>query len=122
MVRLVNFQIAVLGEVGSPGSFTIDKDQINIFQAIGLAGGFQSFSNIRKVKIVRQTLKGSEIVMVDLTKKDILQSDYFYLMPNDIVYVPPRGAKTWLYEKFPYGSIFGILSFGISMFTLFKVL
>lgn len=121
VVKLVNFEISVLGEVGSPGNFTIDKDQINIFQALALAGGMRDFSNVNKVALVRQTLKGSEIHYVDLSDKNILESDYFYMMPNDILYVEPRKSKTYLFNTFPYGIILGSLSLVISLVVFFKV-
>lgn len=121
VVKLVNFQISVLGEVGSPGNFTIDKDQINLFQAIAIAGGMKDFSNLKKVTLVRQTLKGSDIHYVDISDKNILESDYFYLMPNDIVYVEPRKNKTYLFNTFPYGMIFSTLSFALTLAIFFKV-
>jgi polysaccharide export outer membrane protein len=120
LLRLVNFQVAILGEVNSPGSFTIDKDQITIFQALGLAGGVKDFANVKKVKLVRQTLKGSDVYYLDLTQANILSSDYYYLMPNDILYFEPRAAKNFAFTQFPYGTIFGILSLGISMYVLLK--
>jgi polysaccharide export outer membrane protein len=120
MVRLVNFQVAILGEVNSPGNFNIDKDQLTILQAVGMAGGFKTFANIRKVKLVRQTLKGSEIIMIDLTKADILSSDYFYLMPNDILYVEPRTAKAFAFEQFPYGAIISIPALVFSIIAMTK--
>jgi len=93
-VKLVNFQIAVLGEVTSPGFFNVEKDQVNLFQALSLAGGPKEFSNLQRVKIVRQTDTGSKVQMLDLTNQKILESEYFYLMPNDIVYIEPVKAKT----------------------------
>lgn len=94
MVKLVNFQVSVIGEVNNPGSFTIDKEQINLFQALGLAGGAKEFSNLRKVILVRQTDTGSQVQKLDLTNQKILESEFYYMMPNDIVYVEPVKAKT----------------------------
>ncbi len=121
VVKLVNFQISVMGEVGSPGTFTIDRDQINIFQALAMAGGMKDFSNINKVTLVRQTLKGSDIHYVDLSDKNILESDYFYLMPNDIVYVEPRNSKTYLFNTFPYGIVFGTISLVLTIYLYFQI-
>lgn len=120
IVRLVNFEVAVLGEVSSPGNYSIDKDQVNIFQVIGYAGGFKDYANIKKVKLIRQTAKGSEIHEIDLSKKDILQSDFFYLMPNDIVYVEPSNSKAFLFPTFPYGTVFSVISFSVAMAALLK--
>ena len=121
-VRLVNFQVAVLGEVNTPGNFTIDKDQINIFQAIGLAGGLKEYANAKKIKLVRQTLKGADLFTVDLTDKEFLQSENFYLMPNDIIYVQPMKAKAYLYTQFPYAVIISTAALGVSILTLMQVL
>jgi polysaccharide biosynthesis/export protein len=120
VVRLVNFQVAILGEVNSPGTFTIDKDQINIFQAIGMAGGIKDFANLKKVNLVRQTLKGSDVYEINLKSKDILQSEYFYLLPNDVIYIQPRTAKSFAFKTFPYEIVFSIATLAISIVLLVK--
>ncbi len=121
VVKLVNFQIAILGEVNSPGNFTIDKDQINVIQAIALAGGLKEFGNNKKITLVRQTLKGSDIFYLDLNDKNILESDYFYLQPNDIVYVSPMKGKSYLFSTFPYSLVFSVASFALSVMIFLKV-
>jgi polysaccharide export outer membrane protein len=93
-VKLVNFQVSVLGEVNNPGSYTIEKEQVNLFQALGLAGGPKEFSNLMRVTLVRQTDTGSQVQVLDLTNQKILESEFYYLMPNDIVYIEPVKAKT----------------------------
>jgi polysaccharide export outer membrane protein len=120
-VKLVNFQIAVLGEVNDAGNFTIDKDQINILQAIALAGGFKEYGKVRKITLVRQTLNGSDVYSVDLSNKKVLESDYFYLMPNDVIYVPPLKGKSFLFTQFPYATIFSALSLTLSALIYFEV-
>jgi polysaccharide export outer membrane protein len=110
VVKLVNFEVSVIGEVNSPGSFTIYRDQLNLFQAVGLAGGFKDFGNPKKVKLVRQSQTGSNLVVLDLSDNKILESPYFYMQPNDIVYVEPLNAKSWSYSRFPYETILVLLS------------
>jgi len=112
-VKLVNFQVGVLGEVNSPGNFTIEQDQINIFQAIGLAGGVTDFGNFKEVKLIRQTQSGSEVYLLDLTDNKVFTSSYYYLMPNDVVYIEPRGAKSWAYTQFPYQAFISFLSIAV---------
>jgi len=107
---MVNFEVSVIGEVNDPGSFTIYRDQINIFQAIGQAGGFKEFGNPKKVKLVRQSQTGSTMIPLDLSKSSILTSPYFYLQPNDIVYVEPLNAKSWSFNRFPYETILVLIS------------
>ena len=104
-VKLVNFQVGVLGEVNDPGNFTIAQDQINIFQAIGLAGSVTSYGNLEEVKIIRQTQTGTNVQLLNLTDNRVMESPYFYLMPNDVIYIEPRSGKSWAYEHFPYQSL-----------------
>jgi polysaccharide biosynthesis/export protein len=118
-VKLVNFQVGVLGEVNAPGNFTIEQDQINVFQAIGLAGGITDFGNFREVKLVRQTQNGSEIYLLDLTDNKILESPNYYLMPNDVIYIEPRPAKSFAYTQFPYQSLLYFFSVAILGAALF---
>lgn len=120
-VKLVSFQVSVIGEVNSPGNFTIDKDQINILQAISMAGGIKEFGNNRKVTLVRQTLKGSDVYYLDLSNKKILESDYFYLLPNDLVYIEPLKGKSYLFSQFPYGLVFSTASIALSVLIYLKV-
>jgi polysaccharide export outer membrane protein len=110
VVKLVNFEVSVIGEVNDPGSFTIYRDQLNLFQAIGLAGGFKDFGNPKKVKLVRQSQTGSNLVELDLSDNKILESPYFYLQPNDIIYIEPMNAKSWSYVRFPYETILVLVS------------
>ena len=56
-IKLVNFQVGVLGEVMSPGNYTIEQDQITVFQAIGLAKGITDYGNLKQVKVIRQTFR-----------------------------------------------------------------
>jgi polysaccharide biosynthesis/export protein len=117
-VKLVNFRVSVLGEVKNPGTFTIDKDQVDIFQALGEAGGINTFGNIRKITLVRQTNEGTEIHYLDLSKKDILASEYFYLMPDDAIYVTPRNSKPFVMESLPYGTLVSTLALILSVIAI----
>ena len=121
VVKLVDFQVSVLGEVQHPGSFNVDKDQINILQAIAMAGGMKDFGNVKKVMLVRQTIKGSETQYLNLNDKNLLASDYYYLMPNDIIYVEPMKGKSYLVTSFPYSAVLSILSLGVSAAILLNL-
>jgi|WetSurSiteA1Bulk_404760.scaffolds.fasta_scaffold00121_8 polysaccharide biosynthesis/export protein len=110
VVKLVNFEVSVIGEVNQPGSFTIYRDQINLFQAVSMAGGFKDFGNPKKVKLVRQSQTGSNLVQLDLSDNKILESPYFYLQPNDIIYIEPLNAKSWSYVRFPYETFLVLIS------------
>jgi polysaccharide biosynthesis/export protein len=120
VVKLVNYRVSVLGEVKNPGTFVIENKQINILQAIAQAGGAKNFGNVKKVKLVRQTLTGSQMYYLDLTDDGVLQSDQFYLMPNDVVYVEPLKSKSFAFANFPYSIILSTISTAAIVIALFK--
>ncbi len=89
IVRLLSFRISIVGEVKSPGEYTVYRDQANILQVLALAGDMNYYGNRKEVMIYRTTEKGTIPYSIDLTKRDALSSSIFYLQPNDIVYVQP---------------------------------
>jgi len=110
IVKLVNYNITMLGEVQRPGQYKIYQDNINIFEAISMASDLTDFANRNKIAIIRQTKTGSEVIYVDMTKRDILLSDYYYLKPNDVIYAQPLKGKQFTFANFPYGIVFGFIS------------
>ncbi|WP_317196904.1 polysaccharide biosynthesis/export family protein [Candidatus Sulfidibacterium hydrothermale] len=120
IVKLVNFNITLLGEVKRPGQYKIYQNNINLFEAVSMAGDLSDFAKRSDVTIIRQTKNGSKVIHVDMTKKDILSSPYFYLKPNDIVYVPPLKGKQFSFATFPYGVVFSALSTALLLISFFK--
>lgn len=93
-VRTSNYKISVLGEVKSPGTYTVSDERINIFQALALAGDMTVFSVRDDVQLLREDSLGNRRVLhLDLTSADIVLSPDYYLQQNDIVYVKPTKAK-----------------------------
>ena len=120
IVKLSNFNLTILGEVNRPGMFKVYQSQINLFEAISLAGNMTNFAKNNAVKIIRQTDNGSEIVTVDMGSADILSSPYYYLKPNDIIYVEPLKIKQWGFTAFPYATVFSIISLLVTAYALFR--
>lgn len=120
IVKLSNFNLTVLGEVSKPGMYKVYQSQINLFEAIAMAGNMTNFAQKDNVKIVRQTENGSEIVLVDMGQADILSSPYYYLKPNDIVYVEPMKIKQWGFTTFPYSTVFSIVTLGVTLYSIFR--
>ncbi|NJB83246.1 polysaccharide biosynthesis/export family protein [Wenyingzhuangia aestuarii] len=89
-VQLVNFRISMLGEINKPGEYTINRDKINILQAIGLAGDLTIHGKRDNIKLIRE--KNGEVIYynLDLRSKDIVNSPAYYLEQNDVVYVEPN--------------------------------
>ena len=120
IVKLSNFNLTVLGEVKNPGMYKVYQSQINLFEAVALAGNMTNFAKNSAVRIIRQTDNGSEIVTVDMGSADILSSPYYYLKPNDIVYVEPMKIKQWGFTAFPYATVFSIISLVVTVYALFR--
>jgi polysaccharide export outer membrane protein len=120
IVKLVNFNITLLGEVKRPGQYKIYQNNINLFEAVSMAGDLSDFAKRSDVTIIRQSKEGSRVYHVDMTKKDVLSSPYFYLKPNDIVYVPPLKGKQFSFATFPYGVVFSALSTALLLISFFK--
>ncbi len=120
IVKLVNFNLTVLGEVKRPGQFKVYQTEINIFEAIAMAGDLTEFANRKEVMIVRQVKNGSEIKTVDLEKANILSSDYYYLKPNDIIYIKPLKIKQYGFTTFPYTIVFTTISTALLLINYFS--
>lgn len=94
-VKLISYRFTVLGEVRRPGVYVNYSDKLNIYEALGEAGDINEYGNKTNVVIVRPTPTGSETHKFDLTNNDVLSSNYYYIQPNDIVYVEPLKYKAW---------------------------
>lgn len=111
VVKLTNFRITLLGEVASPGSYYVYANNINIFQALSLAGDMASYGNSRKVKLIRVIDNKPTMFNLNLTDKNILFSDKYFLQPDDIIYVEPNAtAKTMGFVKVPWEILFSGIS------------
>ena len=95
IVKLTSFKITILGEVRSPGIYSIYDNGLNLFEALGRAGDLTDYGNRHNVLIVRQTREGTKSFRVSLLDKEILFSDFFYIHPNDVIYVEPVRTKAW---------------------------
>jgi polysaccharide export outer membrane protein len=120
VVKLASFNVTLLGEVSRPGMYKVYQSQINLFEAMSLAGNMTNFAKKSEVKIIRQTDNGSEIVTVDMGQADILSSPYYYLKPNDIIYVEPLKIKQWGFTTFPYSTVFSIVTLGVTLYSIFS--
>ena len=93
-VRMSNYKISVLGEVNHPGMFTVSNEKINLLEALAQAGDLTIYGVRDKVKLIREDAKGrKEIHTINLNDANIINSPYYYLQQNDIVYVEPNKVK-----------------------------
>ena len=120
-IRLYNSSFVALGEFGRVGRIDMGKEQITIFEAVALAGDIKLTGKKKKVMVTRPTPEGSVSYFIDLTDRNILDSDKYYIYNNDILYVRPMKAKQWGFgETFSFGIIGSVLAFTISILALTK--
>lgn len=94
IVKLTSFKITVLGEVRSPGHYFVYNNQATVLEALGMAGDLTSFGSRKNIKLIRQSPAGSHVMLLDLTDPQLLESEYFFLNPGDVLYVEPMRART----------------------------
>ena len=93
-VRMPNYKISVLGEVNSPGTFTISNEKVNIFEALAMAGDMTIYGIRNNVKLIREDNNGRrDVISLNLNEQNILHSPYYYMQQNDILYVAPNKTK-----------------------------
>ncbi|TPE43054.1 polysaccharide biosynthesis/export family protein [Pontibacter mangrovi] len=121
VVKLISFKISVLGEVRNPGYFHIYNEQANLLEGLSMAGGLQQGANRGNIKIIRQKGSGqSEVVLLDLKDPNLVQSQYYYLMPNDVVYVEPLKTQLKRDNLVVWNAVLGVISTGALLYNLFK--
>ncbi len=93
-VRMTNYKISVLGEVAKPGTFTVNNEKVNILEALAMAGDLTIWGLRDNVKLIREDAEGHrKIITLNLNDASLIQSPYYYLQQNDILYVTPNEVK-----------------------------
>ncbi len=92
-IRLINFKVAVFGEVEHPGSFQIENERITVLEALSRAGDLTAFSNRSHIMVIRERNGVREYGDMNLKDTKFFTSPYYYLQQNDVVYVEPSKGK-----------------------------
>jgi len=95
LVKLVSFKITVLGDVGRPGTYNVFNTRFSLFEALSLAGDLNISANRKSVKLIRRIEDSGYVVTLDLTDPKVLESPYYYLMPNDVIYIEILKEQTF---------------------------
>jgi polysaccharide biosynthesis/export protein len=120
VVRLAVFNITTLGEFARTGQLNIYQNKMNIFEAIALAGDMTNFARRDHVVVVRKTANGSKTKKLNLNEINILESEYYYVQPNDIIYAPPIKGKNFAFAQFPYTLVFSTISTTLLLINFFQ--
>ena len=92
-VEFMNFKVSVIGEVNSPGTFTIQGDKVTVLQAISLARDLTIFGERENVTVIRERDGQRTMYEINLCDVDLFNSPAYYLQQNDVVYVQPSNVK-----------------------------
>ncbi|RCW90778.1 polysaccharide biosynthesis/export family protein [Winogradskyella arenosi] len=92
-VRLANFTITVLGEVASPGTFTMQDERVTLLEALGFANDLTIFGKRKNVKLIREVNGIKKFSTIDLTSSNAVNAPHYYLQQNDVIYVEPNNAR-----------------------------
>ncbi len=87
-VRMVGRSFSIIGS-GKSGRFQFPREKVNIYQALAMTGDLGTFADRSKIRILRETESGTKIKTFDLRSIDIMQSEFYYLEPNDVIFIQP---------------------------------
>lgn len=104
-VQYLNRRVTVTGEVESPGIVDIGRNRISILEAIQRADGITTYSNTENVMVIRETDGERTFGLLDLNDRSVVNSPFYYVMPNDVIYLQPIKAKTWTTQAALFTSI-----------------
>jgi polysaccharide export outer membrane protein len=94
-VKLGGIRFSVLGEFNKSGKHVVLQNQVTIFEAIAISGGLTPLAKRDKIRIIRQYPDGTRIHTVDLLNQSIINSPYYFIQPNDVVYAEPLPQKAY---------------------------
>ena len=94
-VKLGGIRYSALGEFNRPGKYIILQNQATIFEAISNAGDLNMVASRNDVKLIRQYPEGTRIHEINLLDESIISSPFYFIQPNDVLYVEPLPQKSW---------------------------
>ena len=109
-LKLISFKISVMGEVNNPGYYYIYNGQATILEGLSLAGDITDYGNRNNIKLIRQNDTGVEVVLLNLTNAELIKSKYYYLLPNDVIYVEPSERQVRRENLAPLATFFGAIT------------
>ncbi len=119
-LKLLNFKVTVMGEVVRPGVYNNYLNQFTLFDALAKAGNITEYGNRRNVLIMRQGNKGTSTMHVDLTSAGVLQSEAYYLRPNDVIIVEPNTTRVFSLNVPTFSFAFSAISTFLLLLNFFK--
>ncbi len=105
VVKFIDNQVSILGEVQRQGVFSFSQDKLNIYEALALGGGLTRYGNRKNIILIRQ--EGDKIMhhKLNLSDSKIAGKDFYYVLPNDVVVVEPLKSVSSSYSNITYTTI-----------------
>jgi polysaccharide export outer membrane protein len=118
-VRLANRSFSIIGESGA-GRYNIPREQLTIYEALAMSGDLSLYANRKEVHLIRQTSNGTKVMKFDLRSRSIIDSEFYYIQPNDVIYIPFDSAKHWGANHFTsvLSMTFATVSFGLFVYSI----
>lgn len=110
-MHITNRYFSVLGS-GKSVFLSMPQEKINIFKALAMAGDIGIYGDRRKVRLVRETNQGTTVKTFDIRSADIIHSEFFYIEPNDVIYIQTINEKFFSITNLP-----GFISTAVSAFS-----
>ena len=119
-VKIIGRYFSVIGG-GSNGKFPILREKMNVFQAIAMAGDISTFGDRSKIKVLREINGTTKISEFDIRSKDIINSEFYYIQPNDVIYIQNVNEQFFSVTTFgaALSTVFSTFSFGLFIYNLF---
>lgn len=118
-VRLMNFQFFILGSVGQSSLFMTFQPKLNILEAISMAGGLSNDADRENIRLLRRDGDELKIIPINLLDDKFIESEYFHLMPNDMIIVDPLPVRNVTLAQ---STITTAIGFGLTIFNLILLL
>lgn len=118
-IRLMNFQLYILGAVGQSASYQTFLPRLNILEALSLAGGMAIDADRENIKLYRRDGLKVELIIINLLDDKLFTSDYFYLKPNDMLVVDPLPVRNVTLAQ---STVTTAIGFGLTIFNLILLL
>ncbi|MFD2203290.1 polysaccharide biosynthesis/export family protein [Shivajiella indica] len=120
-IRFMNFKVTVIGEVQRPNSFVIPTEKITVLEALGLAGDMTAYGKRENVLVIREIDGVRTASRINLNEKGVLNSPYYYLQQNDIVYVEPYKTKAIQADANPQKIAVILAAINLTIVVLFQL-
>jgi polysaccharide export outer membrane protein len=124
-ISLGGIRFSVMGEVLRPGKYAVMQNRLSILEAVATAGDLKPDANRRRVQLIRQYPGGSRVVVLDLTDQNLLKSPYYFVRPNDVIYVAPLRVREWgtgLNAQQSMGTVLTAISLLVNSILLYNTL